>query len=119
MEAMKFSLKKKSVPVEMETAEGTTEAYSLVELSGKDRDDYLNAMATKMKYNAKGEPIGIKTFKGLQASLLCLCLEDPNNAKVTQVDLEKYPASVVNELFKAAQKLNALDEEGQEEAKNG
>jgi len=118
MEALKFSLQKQVIPVEMETGPNMVETYHLVELTGKERDKYLDGMSGKMKYNPKGEPIGLKTFKGLQSSLLCLCLEDANEKKVKESDLEKYPASVVNDLFKAAQKLNALDEEGQKEAKN-
>jgi len=115
---MQFSLKRKEIPIQLENEEGEIVDYKITELTGKQRDSFLNLMSSRTKYAADGTPAGIKNFDGLQASLLALCLTNSEGKKATVAELAEYPASVVNELYKAAQKLNALDEQGQEEAKN-
>lgn len=93
--------------------------YILVELSGEERDSYLNDIGNRMK-TENGKPAGIKNFNGMQAFLVSLslkCMETGKPAPVKQEEIQKWPARLVSKLFDKAKELSALDE-GDEE-KNG
>ena len=115
---MKLSLKLTEVPVTLERGDGTEVKYVLRELSGKGRDRYLSRMSNRLKYNNAGKPVGMKSFDGLQASLLILCLYNEDDALVTEEELQVWPASAQDALFQKAQEISALNTEGEEEAKN-
>ncbi len=110
---IELSLELKTVPV---TLEGNP--YSLVELTGDTRDKYMTDMSQRMKYDAKGKPTGLKSFNGLQAMLLTLCLHNQDNELVKAADIQKYPSSTLTTLFEMAQELNGIGEPGEDEAKN-
>ena len=118
VEIMRCTLKLKSVPVIFETEEGTEKKGTIKELTGKLRDQYLTSMSGKMKYDDKGRPSGIKTFDGLQAGLLALCLYDEDNELIPIADIQKFPSTTQDDLYKKAQELSALNIKGEEEAKN-
>lgn len=116
MEALRFSLKKASQEVILEGADGQEIKARLMELSGGERDSYLQDMSAFMKYDAAGKPAGLSSFEGLQAALLSKCLEREDGTKFTKEEVQAFPATVQSALFDAAQKLNALDNENEEEA---
>ena len=119
MEKLEFSLQLKEQPVEITDADGTVKTFILRELTGAQRDSYLNEIGGRMKFNAAGKTIGFTTYKNLQANLLCLCLLDPEGTLVKQSVIQNWPAGVVQSLFKSAQELSGLNlEEEDEEAKN-
>jgi hypothetical protein len=114
-----FELKLKSIPVELANASGVPENYSLNEMTGVQRDEYLNDTASRMKFDPKGQAQGVKDFKGMQAKLISLCLtKGSGGAAVTVETINGWPATVVSALFKEAQKINALEAEKEEPAKN-
>jgi len=108
-----LSLELKSVPVVLGGV-----PFSLVELTGESRDKYMTEMSQRMKYDGKGKPTGLKSYNGLQAMLLTLCLRDQTGEAVKAADIQKYPSSAQNKLFEMAQEMNGLGELGEEEAKN-
>lgn len=107
---MKFTLRRKEEEHEIEDLDGNINLYTLRELSGAARDSYLNRMKDRMKFDTQGKPCGIKSFDGLQASLLQETLLDPDKKLVTRVVLDEFPASVLDGLYNRSQKLSALDE---------
>jgi hypothetical protein len=83
--------------------------YRLREMSGTDRDKFELAA---FKYDAEGK----RTVDGLylRARMVALCLVDEANVRLYADDeihmlSDEIPASVIAELFVAAQKLNGLD----------
>lgn len=91
--------------------------YVLIELTGAERDSYLNNVGNRLKTGVDGKPAGIKDFNGMQAFLVSLslkCLETGNPVPVKINEIQQWPARVVKELFNKAKKLSALDEDGEE-----
>lgn len=113
MNPLVFTAKLKETPVEIDGA-----SYTLKELSGAQRDAYLDTVGERMRYDEKGNPKGIKTFKGMQAELICRSLTDSNGVLVKKEVVSTWPASVQDGLFKAAQNLSELGNEAVDEAKN-
>lgn len=117
MDELKFTLKLKEVAVQITDVQGRTESYVLRELNGRFRDEYLNEMGGRMKFNAEGKTEGLSDYSDLQSGLLSLCLYDEKGELVKKEALQDYPASVLSDLFDAAQKLNALDKGAKEKVK--
>ena len=118
METMKFSLKRKSVDIVLENEQGKEEVYILREISGEEREKYLTSMASSMRFNEDGKPVGIDSFVGLHTSLLAMALVRQDGSPVTATFIKSFPASVQIALFKKAKELSGLVDSAKEEAKN-
>lgn len=117
MKKLEFSLKLKEEPVELTGSNDVVEKCSLRELGGAERDTHLDDMAKRMKFvNGKAE--GLTKYANLQAGLVALCLRGEDGKLKTIEQIQKYPSSVVQALYKAAQDLSGLSEAGEEDAKN-
>jgi hypothetical protein len=118
-ESLEFSLDRRTIPVTLKDSKtGTSRTYTLRELDGTERDRYLNLLAARTKVGKDGKPQGIKDFKDLQADLVSKSLLDDNGENVPTNMIQKWPVSVQAKLFKMAQKLSALEDESEKEAKN-
>lgn len=115
---LKFSLVLKEVPVSVSDVEGVEKNFVLRELTGKQRDTYLNEMGGRMKFNKAGKTEGLSNYEGLQSGLLSLSLHDENDELVKKNVLQAWPASVLSDLFDVAQELSGLDKGAEEAAKN-
>ena len=106
-ENLEFSLERIEKPV---TIGG--KAYVLRELDGKQRDTYLNGLSQRVRI-VDGKPAGLKSFDGLQASLLALCLYEniAGGEPVPAATIQAWPATVVTRLYEVAREMNGLDEE--------
>lgn len=109
---LEFTLDLKEIPVKLRKGDEVKE-YSLREMTGLQRDQYLTELSRRMKMDATGKA-SIQSFDGLQADLLTRCLYDGETA-ITKVELQGYPSSVQSKLFAEAQKLNGLDLEENKE----
>lgn len=111
MSPLKFTLKSNAVPVTLTLEEGSDLELEMREMVASARDSYLDRLSSRMRYDNDGKPAGIKKFEGMQAELLASCLFRKEGGKaVTSADIQGWPASVVSDLFKAAQELNHLNE---------
>lgn len=118
MEKITLTLVRKTCPVELTDEQGVASQFTLKEFTGTERDKYLTAMSSRMKYNDKGKPIGITSFDGLQSALLERTLYDEGGNLVRKDVIQAFPASTQQALYEASQKLSALDEKATDEAKN-
>lgn len=114
---LSFTLKLQTLPVELDG-----KLFTITELTGKQRDQYLDANRARLKLD-KGKVVGLTSFQGIHAELLTLCMADLNRALVTKDQIDGWPASVTEQLFDAARSLSKLgkDEKAKdtdEEAKN-
>ncbi len=118
-EAIRLSLELKSVPVVLEGGpEGEEKECELRELTGADRNKYLNKLTSRVKIGKDGQAVGIKSFEGFQADLLSKCLYGPQEELFTVEDIEALPSSTQEALFKKAQELNSLDAGNPSDEKN-
>lgn len=115
---LEFQLKLKEVPVDITNVEGQTATHYLRELSGAQRDAFLNEIGGRIKFNAAGKMQGLKDYTDLQTGFLALCFYDDANVIVSKEVLREYPASVLEKLFEVAQKLSGLDKGAKDKAKN-
>lgn len=114
-ETLRFSVKLKSIPVELETEEGVNN-YTLWEMTGEQKDSYLDTM--KDRFQVKGEEVvAIASFKGYEASLLSICLKTESGGEVSKKDIQALPATVREQLHQAAQDLNGLSKKGSADIK--
>lgn len=114
---IRISCRRKSIPVVLETEEGGEKNFTLQEMTGKMRDDYLTGVAGKMRYNTEGKPCGLKSYQDLQSGLLSFCLYE-NGSLVPIKEIRELPATAQKALFLQAQELNSLQEDIEEVVKN-
>ena len=79
-EVLNLKLQRAEVDVVLTDAGGEERRWLLRELSGSERNRYLNKMTNRVKVGAGGAT-SIKTFDGFQSDLLCLCLLDESGEK--------------------------------------
>ena len=104
--SLKFSLKLKKLEIEIDE-----KIYTLSEITGSQRDTYLNDTSNRIRFGSKGEAQGIKNFDGIQTKLLSMCLMNPDGKLVEEKILKTWPASVLEALYTEAQKLSGLNKE--------
>ena len=115
-ETLRLKLKRKEVPVVLEDEGGIEKKYTLRELSGAQRNVYLNKMKSRVKM-VDGNAT-IKDFSGFQADLLKVSLFDDEDNPVTEEEIEAMPSSTQQALFDRAQELSELNTSADSE-KNG
>lgn len=120
MDALKFDLKLKEVPVSITDVGGREHAYVLRELTGLQRQIYNDSLDIDMTL-VDGKP-QIKTGEEFKIpsdiDLLAMCLYDENDKAVSRDVLGKYPTTVLTALHKVAFSLSGLDKKAEDEAKN-
>lgn len=135
---LEFHLVVKATPVRLIRKDGVKVMCAILELTGEQRDEYLNEVKKRTEIRADGKA-AIKDFKGMHASLLKRALvrvkfandDDPDvetmtilpNGAFTEEQIQKdIPSSTQSALFEEAQRLSALGEKGgdddEDEAKN-
>ncbi len=125
MEPVKISLKRKEIPLDVELPDGSHASYVLRELSGDERDNYLNVAEKKINRGADGTGIAMRDYKGVVADLLCACVFDQKNMKVPWAEIQKWGTSAQKTIYDMAVKLSRLgggkdgeESEREESAKN-
>lgn len=94
------------------------EPYTIKEMMGTQRDQWLKGMGQRMRTDASGKVVGIKDYAGLHSSLISLCLYGPGGDLVPAKVIDEWPASVTSKLFEECQRLNGLgDDASREEEK--
>lgn len=111
---IKLELTTGTVPVQLGEQE-----YELREMTAAARDHYLDGLKSRVQVGTDGK-FNVTKFEGMHADLLTRCLfPKANNTAVTRDVIQKWPARVVTALYEEAQKLNGLNQESKESAKNG
>lgn len=112
------SLVRKEVQVKVVDAAGSTRDYILREMTGAQRDAWMNKTQGKMSKNAEGKSVGIRDFTGLHASLISACLyQAEDNKPVSEQVIQTFPSSVQTTLFARAQKMNGLEPDSEKKEK--
>jgi hypothetical protein len=107
-DAVRISVLRKSQPVELELAEGELLLYAIKEMTGAQRDEYLNKVTQKTTRDASGEVVGMKDYKGLYSTLLSFCLYDADSKLIPESKIQEWPDTAQKALFDIAIELNGL-----------
>jgi len=107
-DAVKISILRKSRPVLLEMAEGQELEFSIKEMTGAQRDEYFNKASERTIRDAKGEVVGMKSYKGLYSTLLSFCLYDKDSKAVPESTIQEWPNEAQKLLFDIAQDLNKM-----------
>ncbi len=108
MTVRKYKLDLKVEEILLEGEGGIEKKMKLIELSGAQRNNYLNLMKGRAKIDKAGK-VTISSFDGLQSDLLTKSLFDESGEAATKEFIEELPASTQQSLFEDAQKLSGLD----------
>jgi len=111
-----YSVKLNSKKVIIENTNGEQEEYTIHEMNGDKLEDYLNEQREKVII--KDGSAVVNNYKGIYSSLLRLTMTGPDDKDVSLALIKTWPSRVQKALFEEAQKLNALNEGADEEAKN-
>lgn len=114
---MKLTLKRREMEVEVEGVDNVLVTYTLREMTGTQRDQYMNKMGQKAKM-VDGKMQGLKDYSNFMGDLIALSLYDSQGTLVPLKTIQEWPSSVQTALFKEAQKLSALDDRAEEASKN-
>jgi hypothetical protein len=97
--------------IEIEEKDGSVDELIIRELTGKERDTYLNTMVPRMAKDAKGKPTGVRDFKGMQLDLIVMSTTRKSTGKlVTAAEVTDWPSTTQTEVYKIASRLSALDD---------
>ncbi len=113
-----LSLIAESVEVKIKDMSGQVQTYTLRDISGDERDAYIDMQVARLRYGPDGTPGGIKSMAGLMAKLVSLCLYDPTGKRVDEKEVKKFPSALQSVLFQKAKTLCGLDDLAKEKAKN-
>jgi len=111
----RYSLRLKSIKIPIEAQDGTEVEYTMMELTGAQRDAFLNDQ-TKRTSGKDGNLV--KNFTGMFSSLLKLCLYDPEGKLVTTKEIDGWPSEMTTDLFLQAVELSGLNKKAEEAEKN-
>lgn len=120
MQELSFTTKLAEQKVSITDTEGVQKEYTLRELTGDQRQVYMDSfdfditlVDGKAQISSKAN---IKSFP--TKTFLSLCLFDEDNNPVTEKVIGKYPSTTTEGLHKAALKLSALDKKSIEDTAN-
>lgn len=118
-----FDSRRKEIPVTITLNDGDKK-FILREFVGIDRKEWFEFLggSASLSKNEDGEfevmIEKVEALAGMQSRLISLCLFDEKDGPVTEEFIQtKLTSTVIDKLFKAAQELNGLNKEAEEEAK--
>lgn len=122
MTPLTLTLTSTSLPVTIQDREGNNIDMELAEMTAALRDSYLGKVSLRMRRTEDGKVAGLEKFDGMQAELVTLCLRRKDTGVfVPASEIQAWPSSAVQQLYKAAQDMNHLGDQQEkkvEEIKN-
>jgi hypothetical protein len=114
-----FSIKTKFEPVVIVGDDDVEVTYKLCQLTGEQADNFRASQAAKVELDKDGNVTKFNDFTGQFTDLLCRCLKGPDGVLVAKAVLNTWPDETLQELHKAALKLNKMDksEDGETDPK--
>ena len=109
----------KEETIELENKDGSNKVFLMRELNGYQREEYMDKLAKRMKFDAAGKPSGFATYKGTMTDLVSdVLFEQDGQTKVNPEFVKSLPQETVSALFEMAQEMNGLGEDAEVKAKN-
>jgi hypothetical protein len=114
----KLSLALKQEKIELEDQSGNPVTYTVTELTGYEREQYMTDMGSKMKWTPDGKPAGMSSYIGSQTLLVQRSLRDAEGNRVNIETVKQWPQSVIEAIYEIAARLSALTKEAEDQEKN-
>ncbi len=109
---LEINLARKTEQVRLKDAStGEVQTYTLKEMSGFERDQWMNRMSKSLKVGADGKSSGVSDYTGIHYSLIARCLYDASDKLVSEDIIRNWPASAQKVLFDKCQALNGLNDD--------
>lgn len=116
--AIELDLSFGEIPVTLKDPKtGESLDYTIRELTGTERDNYMQNLGSRTAKDKDGST-RVRNFKGIQAALLVLCMQDSEGKNVTEKVVQAWPARVQSMLYERASKLSGLDDKAEDDAGN-
>jgi len=116
IEPKKYSLRLKSMPLVIEDESGVEQHYTLKELTGLQRDEFVNKTTARAQ-DAKGKEKR-HDAKGLASDLLAMCLYDSQSRLVPAQVINNWPSEMQQDIFMEAVELSGLMKKAEDASKN-
>ena len=116
----RFTLKRASTPVEIETKDGQIKTILVREMSGGERSIYLSEMTRMVRIDPElGKMSSLRNTRGIQGILLSKCLVNAaDNSHIPPTEYEEYPGNLYQFLFDTARHINGLTKESSDAKKS-
>jgi hypothetical protein len=122
MEPKRFSNRRKQEHIELELEDGTVRCFTVYELMGPGREEFISFNASKIKMDPKtGKPTGVRDQKGISTKLIALALMDKVTGKfLTEEEVKTLSLTgrVEADLVEMISEMSGLTAKAEEEAKN-
>jgi hypothetical protein len=107
----------KQEEIEIELPDGKVAEWVVKELTGPQRDAYMETRSQNFSHGKQGEVTGIKSYMGIVTNLLQFCVYDAaTGVQVTVGQLNELPSSTQQELFDIAVSLSGIKPDDKKEA---
>lgn len=97
-----YKLKLNTLPVTLETEDGTEVVYGISQLTGAMADELRSAQAAKVELDKNGDVVAVRDFTGQYTELLSRCLRTADNKLVARATLDNWPNEVLEALYEEA-----------------
>ena len=114
---LRIRLVRKEEQIILEDENGQEKEYTIKEMVGTEFGKWRTAMATRLKVSPDGKPLGVRDFKGMEASLISKCLYDETGQPVPERVIEAWPTAAQQELFRKCQEINGMDKDEEDDKK--
>ena len=113
----KYTLVRKEFGVEIEVEPGVEKKFVLREMMGDELGKWKDGQKARFEKDKRGQVIGFKSVRGLEADLISRCLYDEAGNLVPAKEMVNWPPSILKGLSKDCQDLNGLTDEAEEAEK--
>ena len=113
MSELEFSTKLEQVSVIIDKKK-----YTLRELDGESRDEYMDLLNERMNVTEEGKVSSVIKYAGIRTRRVSDSLFDDQGKNVSLTVVGKFPSSVLQVLFEKAQELSGIGDTATEEVKN-
>jgi hypothetical protein len=115
--AKKYSLIRKEEKVVIEISPGVEKNFILREMIGDELAKWKDGQKARFEKDKRGNVVGFKSVRGLEADLISRCLYDKENNLVPAKEMTNWPPTILKGLAKDCQDLNGLTDEAEEAEK--
>lgn len=115
-EPVKITLRRKTKPLDIEGEDGVVVQYTLKEMTGKLRDMWLNKLQKAVRYDEKSKQ-KVQDFEGVMAELISACAWTSGGLPLPVAQVQEWPSSQQEVVFKICQQMNGLDKLAEEAEK--
>lgn len=115
----RFTTRLKEELIEIEDNDGTVQNFIVREIQGAKRDEYIDFLNEKKKFDKDGNPTVTGNNKGIAAKLISIHLWYEDGRPFQNVPLiDTWPSTTQVELVHLCNEISGLDKEAQKKSKN-